>query len=273
MNNINIYLEKVSEKIKSGLAKEHSFRAALEELFQSFGENIQAINEPARTSVGAPDFAILKNNIPIGYVEAKDIVPGILDKDENQKQIQKYFDGGLGENFIFTDYLNFRFFRNGEEVARVEIAKVENKKLIFLTENFEEFSNLMNNFVSFSGQTIKSSKKLSEAMSAKARTIKSSIFEALKIDEENLKKGGEQTKLYSQFLSFKNLLIHDLDIEQFSDIYAQTITYGLFAARLHDDTLEDFSRLEAAQKLPKSNPFLKRIFTEIGAVDFDQRIS
>jgi len=42
---------------------------------------------------------------------------------------------------------------------------------------------------------------------------------------------------------------------------------------LHDDTLEDFSRYEAAERLPKSNPLLKKIFTEIGAVDFDDRVA
>jgi len=58
----------------------------------------------------------------------------------------------------------------------------------------------------------------------------------------------------------------------FADIYAQTLAYGMFAARLHDPTLEDFSRQEAAELIPKSNPFLRRLFGYVAGADIDERI-
>ena len=67
--------------------------------------------------------------------------------------------------------------------------------------------------------------------------------------------------LRGQYQAFKDVLIQELKPADFADIYAQTIAYGMFAARLHDDTQEDFSREEAARLIPKTNPFLRQIFS------------
>ena len=61
------------------------------------------------------------------------------------------------------------------------------------------------------------------------------------------------------------MLIHDISEESFADVYAQTITYGMFAARLHDDTPETFTRAEAALLIPKTNPLLRQMFNYIAA--------
>lgn len=73
-------------------------------------------------------------------------------------------------------------------------------------------------------------------------------------------------------ISFKQMLIHDIDNKAFADIYAQTIAYGMFAARYHDPSLEDFSRTEAANLIPKSNPFLRKLFQDIAGYDLDDRL-
>jgi len=68
----------------------------MKDLLESMNPNILATNEPARVSCGAPDFIITCNkNIPRGYLEAKDIIPNILNDKKNQAQINKYFDGEL----------------------------------------------------------------------------------------------------------------------------------------------------------------------------------
>ena len=66
---------------------------------------------------------------------------------------------------------------------------------------------------------------------------------------------------------------HDLTERQFADIYAQTICYGMFAARLHDDTPDTFSREEAATLIPKTNPFLRKVFQNVAAFDVDTSIA
>lgn len=106
-------------------------------------------------------------------------------------------------------------------------------------------------------------------MAAKAQLLSKIIEKAL--NEDHTK--GIQTDLTDQLTAFSNVLIHDISAKDFADMYAQTITYGLFTARYHDPTLPTFSRQEAYQLLPASNPFLKKLFGYIAGMEVDTRIS
>jgi len=130
------------------------------------------------------------------------------------------------------------------------------------------FENLLKDFTTHVGQTIKSSKKLAEMMAGKARLLSDIIGKALVSDEVN----RQNSTLKDQMLAFKEILIHDITPKAFADVYAQTIAYGMFAARLNDPTLETFSRQEAAELIPKSNPFLRKLFGYIAGPDIDDRI-
>lgn len=88
-------------------------------------------------------------------------------------------------------------------------------------------------------------------MAGKARLLSDVIEKALTSDETN----HEDSTLKDQMNAFKQILIHDITPQGFADVYAQTIAYGMFAARLHDPTLPTFSRQEASELIPKSNPF------------------
>jgi len=68
------------------------------------------------------------------------------------------------------------------------------------------------------------------------------------------------------------VLLHDLSSEQFADMYAQTIAYGLFAARVNMPARGGFTREQAAYELPKTNPFLRKMFTYLAGPDLDSRI-
>jgi len=257
-NLIWIYLENIIKEFSTGRAREHSYRPALKALLESLNDSILATNEPSRESCWAPDFIITdKKNIPRWYIEAKDITSNILDDKKNQAQIAKYFDWELGYNFIHTDNLEFRFYKNATLVESVVIWKLENNKIVSIPENFEKLQDLLKNFLSYKTQTITSSKKLSEIMAWKARMIKRVIYMTL-INQKDV-----QTEIHNQFEVFKKDLINDLDETSFADIYAQTIVYGLFTARLHDPTLTTFDRDEAARLLPNSNPFLKKFFQSL----------
>lgn len=265
-NHIQTYLDSIISEHNSGRAREHTYRPALKALLESINQNIKAHNEPSRESCWAPDFIIMDSkNIPRWYIEAKDITANILDDKKNQAQIAKYFDGELWYNFIHTDNIEFRFYRNAQLVETVKIAELENGKIIPKPEKFEKLEMLLENFLSFKTQTITSSKKLSEIMAGKARMIKRVIYMTL-INNKDV-----QTEVHNQFKVFKDVLVHDLDETSFADIYAQTIVYGLFTARLHDPTLPTFDRDEAARLLPKSNPFLKKFFQSLRD-DLDPRI-
>src|SRR5690554_5894509 len=105
-------------------------------------------------------------------------------------------------------------------------------------------------------------------MAGKARLLSDVIGNALISDEEN----HQNSTLREQKQAFKEILIHDITPRGFADVYAQTIAYGMFAARLHDPTLQTFSRQEAAELIPKSNPFLRKLFGYIAGPDIDDRI-
>jgi hypothetical protein len=92
-------------------------------------------------------------------------------------------------------------------------------------------------------------------MAGKARLMADVIEKSLTHDDEQ----GARSQIKQQMLSFQQMLIHDIDNKSFADIYSQTIAYGMFAARYHDSTLPTFSRMEAAELIPKSNPFLRKI--------------
>ncbi len=105
-------------------------------------------------------------------------------------------------------------------------------------------------------------------MAGKARLLSDIIGNALVSDEAQ----QENSTLKEQMLAFKEILIHDITPKGFADVYAQTIAYGMFAARLHDPTIETFRRQEAAELIPKSNPFLRKLFGYIAGPDIDDRI-
>ncbi|MFB6181946.1 MAG: type ISP restriction/modification enzyme [Candidatus Magasanikbacteria bacterium] len=255
------YFREIKNKHQNKKSGEHSYRKYLQDFIEKTVENVEVTNEPKRKQCGAPDYIIEKGDIPLGYIEAKDIGKD-LDKVENSEQLKRYRESL--ENLILTDYVEFRIFRNGEKIDTVKIAELENGKLQAKEDNFSKLQNIIKDFCSYKGQTIKSSKKLANMMAAKARLMKDVFYKTLNQDEENT--------LKEQLEVFQDILISDMDEKQFADIYAQTICYGMFAARLHDDTLDDFSRQEARDLVPKTNPFLRRLFDYVAGPDLEEGV-
>lgn len=266
---IEQYIDNINKRYKIGNATEHTFRGDLQQLIESLIPTIRATNEPKRQSCGAPDYILTKKDIPVGFIEAKDIGDTDLEgkkKTGHREQFDRY-KASLS-NLIFTDYLRFHLYHDGELITKIEIGEITDKGIKPLTENFASFENLIKDFCIHIGQTIKSPKKLAEMMAGKARLLSEIIEKALTSDEEN----EENSSLKDQMIAFKQILIHDITPKGFADVYAQTIAYGMFAARLHDTSLNDFSRQEAAELIPKSNPFLRKLFGYISGPDIDDRI-
>ncbi len=263
------YIDNINKRYQLGNATEHTFRGDLQQLLESLVPDIRATNEPKRQSCGAPDYILTKGDIPVGFIEAKDIGDKDLEgakKTGNKEQFDRY-KASLN-NLIFTDYLDFHLYIDGVFITKIAIASIHNGAIVPLPENFATFTNLIKDFASHLGQTIKSSKKLAEMMAGKARLLSDVIEKALTTDVSE----QEDSTLKDQMVAFKEILIHDITPKGFADVYAQTIAYGMFAARLHDPTLPTFSRQEAAELIPKSNPFLRKLFGYIAGPDIDDRI-
>ena len=266
---IENYIDNINQRYKLGNATEHTFRGSLEQLIESLVPEVRATNEPKRQSCGAPDYILTKKDIPVGFIEAKDIGDKDLEgkkKSVNKEQFDRY-KASL-DNLIFTDYIDFHLYNDGEFITKIAIAEITEKGIVALPQNFAIFENLIKDFCTHIGQNIKSSKKLAEMMAGKARLLSDVIGNALISDETH----NEDSTLKEQMTAFKSILIHDITPKGFADVYAQTIAYGMFAARLHDPTLDTFSRQEAAELIPKSNPFLRKLFGYIAGPDIDDRI-
>jgi len=261
---IQDFLSAVQAVYKTGQATEHSYRAAIGGLVDALSDDITAINEPKRVKCGAPDFIVNLKDVAIGHIEAKDIEIDLkVMKGANADQKKRYT--AALPNLIYTNCLDWDFYRDGELYAQVSIADplmgIQPKP-----DQFDTLLHLLQEFIAQRPQTIKSSKTLAKMMAGKAVLMKDVLANALQ-DEED-----ENPELEGQYLAFKEHLIHDISKPDFADIYAETITYGMFAARLHDPTLETFSRQEALDLLPKSNPFLRKFFGYIAGPELDDRL-
>lgn len=264
MNNIvTDFLRKVSDTYSTGHAREHSYRPALKEFFEKTTE-LTVINEPKRSEYGAPDFIFLKGKTVVAYAEAKDIDVS-LDEIEKGEQMVRYYGYS---NIILTNGLDFRFYRNGVRYGTPAIiGKLHKDTVEYLEESFGLLTDTVEAFIKESKEPIKSGSVLSKVMAGKARRIRDNVKKFLE-DEGNQK----NENLLSVYKVINRLLIVDLDKQKFADMYAQTIVYGLFVARYYDKSPEDFSRQEARDLVPVSNPFLRHFFDHIAGSSFDPRI-
>ena len=263
------YIDNINNRYKRGNATEHTFRGDLQQLIETIVPEVRATNEPKRQSCGAPDYILTKKEIPVGFIEAKDVGDKDLEgkkKTGNQEQFDRYKTGLA--NLIITDYIDFHFYRDGIFTTKISIGKVENGSIVPQPENFDQFTQLFKNFCETISQSIISPTRLAEMMAGKARLMADIIEKSLNEDDEN----SNLSNLKRQMLSFQKMLISDIDNKSFSDLYSQTIAYGMFAARYHDPTLQNFSREEAVKLIPKSNPFLRKLFKDIADEDLDTRL-
>ena len=267
MTAISDYLYKIEQALIAGNATEHTHRPAFKTLVESFVKNIIATNEPKRVQCGAPDFIVTRGEIPLGYIEAKD-VDKHLDKlsKSDKEQLDRYLDSL--NNLILTNYIEFRWFVNGKLRMSAKFADLgKDKKLKINPDGAAEVEDLFNAFLTTQTEIIASPQELAKRMAAIARLIRVTIERALK-DES----ADTENTLHEQLESFRQALLPNLQEDQFADLYAQTIAYGLFTARCHH-AKSNFTRKEAAHYLPKTNPFLRETFDRIAGINLDSRIT
>lgn len=266
---ISVYVSEIRKNVAEGNATEHTHRPALKALLETVGKDITATNEPKRILCGSPDFQITRKGVPLGHIETKDIGTN-LDEMERGKgphgeQFIRYRDGL--PNWILTDYLQFRWIVNGEKRLTVSIAELDAKgKVKPLPESEDKLEQLLTAFLKQEALTIGTARDLARRMAGMTRIIRDLIINTF--DHEK-----EQGWLHNWLSAFRETLIPDLDEKQFADMFAQTLAYGLFAARVHTPPNKEFSREMAAYNLPKTNPFLRKLFAEIAGVDMPDSIA
>jgi len=281
------YLSEINEAYLRGDATEHTHRPALKGLIEALEDGITATNEPRQIACGAPDILVSQRNrkldFRVGYIECKDIGKE-LKKEEKTEQIKKRYLPSL-HNFILTDYVEFRWYTNGELRLTATLARESEGGAFKATEEGkDEVKELLRSFLEHEAERVASAKELAVRMGHIALMLRD-------VTKRTFEQEEEAGALHSQYEGFREVLIHDLKPEQFADMYAQTICYGLFTARCHIEDMtvlepdkyaafhgmngkpQAFTRRDAAYMLPKTNPFLRKMFNHIAGPDLDDRIA
>jgi hypothetical protein len=272
---LNEYFQDIFKTHKTGDATEASYYSDLKKLFESFlrskGIDPNITIQPRLTKAGIPDFIIRKDKELIGYVEAKDLKED-LNKIESSEQIKKYKE--KLPNFILTNYFDFWLWRrdgiddkNGRWIKKVKIGEKITLRLNTppLSQNEKDFSELLQAFFSYYIPERKTPKSLAKELANRANLIPSQIVYLLSDESEE-----EIDRIYN---AFTNYLIADLSKEDFADIYAQTIAYGLFIARLRQKNDEKFDRFIAERLIPKNIQILHDTFSLISSGTLPEAIA
>lgn len=267
-NPIETYLHAVEANLKARDATEHTHRPALKALIETFATTVTATNEPRqRTDCGAPDMIVRKRPGPveIGWIETKDI--GIsLAQALKTDQLDRYRKAL--PNLILTDYLSFRWFVNGEPWGDAILASADSRGRITSDQKSKDATlKLFNDFLAQQPAAISKPKDLAQRMANLAHLIRDIVIHAFASTQASPLIGDLRQAMAAA-------LIPDLEdpskTAQFADLYAQTLTYGLFAARCnHSGKSGTFTRQGAAAEIPRTNPFLRRLFTTITGPDLD----
>lgn len=262
------YIQSISLKFAHTETSEMGYRADFETLLKGIFKTIKVSridHDPRAKQGNRPDFVVINHDVPLMYAEAKDI--GIsLDKVEKSEQMARYYGYA---NLVLTDYLEFRFYRNGVRyVDPIKIADCDltTRFITAIPESYEHVAKTLIDFSQTHKEPIRSGKHLSKIMGGKAQRIRDNIIQYLSNKSES------NAVIAHVYETIKKLLVHDLTLESFADMYAQTLVYGLFVARYHDKTPDNFSRMEARDLVPASNPLLRHFFDHIVGPDFDKRL-
>jgi len=272
----NAYLKQIEKALSAGDATEHTHRPALKSLIESLETGVEAINEPKRSDCGAPDFVVRRKGkrLTIGHIEAKDVDKdlGATESDSARKTPSSRDGEQLARfrnalpNLLLTNYLEFRWYVRGERRLMAQFATLSpGGKVKVLPGGIEEAQKLLRLFLSQELEPIADPKDLALTMANLTHLIRDIIVAAFET-------GSSSTTLKDLHKAFEETLIPALEIPAFADMFAQTLAYGLFAARCTDPSIRpgEFTRDKAAHLIPKTNPFLRKLFGMIAGPEMDE---
>lgn len=204
MDAIKVYLSQLQQNLQTGQATEHTHRPALQHLIQSLLPSVRALNEPRQIDCGAPDYVLQRGEEPLGYIEAKDIGEN-LDKVQKSDQLNRYRESL--NNLILTDYLEFRWFLEGEyqRDMTVRLAEVDHHgRLKRLPENFPALPTLLESFSEArAAVTLRSPDELAAKMAKIAHLLRDLIGRAYQQEDQ-------YGRLHAQLESFRQVLLDHL---------------------------------------------------------------
>ena len=225
----------------------------LEQTAEFLGHEITVISEPRKLEVGRPDFVVQSGLLPVGYIEAEaygrdlDALTGHA-QTQNERFIENL------DNFILTNFVDFQLYAESQLRITARIT----------TDSTAALESLLDRFLSARLTQIETPEALAKHLARRTRELQTQIATTLT---------DEDSGIYRMFLAFKELLLTTLTPDDFADMYAQTLAYGLFAARCTLPNATNFSRRTAADALPQSNPFLRQLFYQIASPNLEKNVT
>ena len=273
VNEFRAYVRSLNGNLALGNATEHTHRPALKTLMESIQDGVTATNEPKRIKCGAPDYAVTKDGptpLTVGYVEAKDtgVNLGSMERDSdranpttaNGRQLRRYRNSLA--NLVLTDYTEFRWYVDGERRSIARLAEFGSSgKLAASKANIEETSLLLTDFLQRSPEPVSSPQDLAKRLARPTHMIRDIVAEGLAKDSVSV-------SLSDFYGATRDVLVPELTAVDFADMFAQTLAYGLFAARVNH-VAGTFSRLNAATRIPRTNPFVRGMFDMVGGATLE----
>ena len=257
------YLKDI-QNTKSRNGSEYSYRSDLRQLFKG----LTFTDEPTGKGKNKIDMEVYTpQGLVSFYIETKDIKEDITHK-KHQTQLAKY--KLAYPKLIITNFLDFEFYKDNVLVGKCSLA--DNKAFTPDTKAFDTFNTLLDSFmldhVKFDNPSTLAKKLADNTKLLKAEILNTLIKDDAEIEDE-ISKGitsKKNRKLIAYRNEFKKMLLEEIDNNQFADLYAQTLTYGLFASRYYlfqKDPNAIFTRRDASDLIPDTNPLLKQFFDSI----------
>lgn len=267
------YLKAVAAQVRQGDAREESYYDALKALFVDLGPQVSNAHTtltvlPRETEAGNPDMRVWSGDQHVtGYVECKEPNQTNLDRLEASEQLKRY--RAAFPNVILTNFLEFRLYRYGQPMGQPVV--IANNQTLTLGrqppfQHEDQFRDLLERFFDFQLPRTYTSQTLAVALADRTRFLQGQVLDQLMEDQ----KQGHSSELVNLMAEFKQVLMSDLTSDTFADLYAQTITYGLFAARTR--TAGVFKRENAFDNIPATIGILRRLFKYISIGETPERM-
>ncbi len=216
-------------------------------------DTVRFTQEPRKLDqIGRPDFIAMEGLLPIGYIEAEAYGRNLEALTGHAKEQNERFINNL-DNFILTNFVEFQLYTGGQLRAAANI-----------TDAPENLETLLERFLNAGNVQIASPEVLARYLARRTRELQTQIATTLT---------DEDSDIHRMFSAFKETLISTLTPDDFADMYAQTLAYGLFAARCTLPNATNFSRHTAVEALPRSNPFLVQLFYHVASPTLETNVT
>lgn len=266
------YFKELHAVARQGDAREESFYPALSDMLKAAADatgrkHVRVTTLPKPTDAGNPDFRLWNGTDRIvGYVEAKKPTEERLDLVEESEQLKRY--RSTFPNLILTNFFEFRLYRNGERIQTVLAARpfvLTKLRTTPPVEKPDDLQELLDRFLEFSLPKSFTAESLAVELAKRTRFLRDVV------DRQLAQEKDMPGVLSGFFEAFQTYLIGTLTAEDFADLFAQTITYGLFAARMRAG--DGFSRRAAFDGIPHTIGVLRDLFRFISLGELPEQLA